>query len=205
LPVDWEQRLNPFDLADRLVAGLASRWRNLYFRLRGVRLRGYVLLRAIEIPRNHAEIEIEAGASLDRGVVLLCSGPPRHEPKIRIGASTYINRNTMLDASEQLEIGRECAIGPDCYLTDHDHGFAPNTSPLALPLISSPTRLEDRVWLGARVVVLKGVTIGTGAVIGAGSVVTRSIPANCVAAGVPARIIRSLDAAPELAMSPGGH
>jgi acetyltransferase-like isoleucine patch superfamily enzyme len=193
--------MNPFDLCQRLSAGLASRCRNVYYRLRGVRLQGYVLLRAIEIPRNHTDIEIEGGASLDRGVVLLCSGSSGNDAKIRIGRGTYINRNTMLDASEQLEIGRECAIGPGCYLTDHDHGFNPHLPPLALPLVSVPTRLEDRVWLGARVVVLKGVTIGTGAVIGAGSVVTRSIPAHCVAAGVPARVIRVIDPAAELVTS----
>jgi acetyltransferase-like isoleucine patch superfamily enzyme len=188
--------VNPFNLADRVVAGLASRWRNMYFRLRGVRLRGYVLLRAIEIPRNHADIEIEGSASLDRGVVLLCSGRTAGtEPKIRIGSGTYINRQTMLDASERLEVGRDCAIGPGCYLTDHDHAFAADVPPLSLPLIALPTRIEDRVWLGARVVVLKGVTIGVGTVVGAGSVVTKSLPAYCVAVGVPARVIRTLGTA----------
>jgi acetyltransferase-like isoleucine patch superfamily enzyme len=183
-----------FDLCERITSGLVSRWRNIYYRLRGVRLRGYVWLRAIEIPRNHADIEIDGGASLDCGVVLLCSGPIGGKPKIKIGSGTYINRRTMLDATDSLVIGRECAIGPGCYLTDHDHGFAPDTPPLALPMLSKPTRLEDRVWLGANVVVLKGVTIGTGSVIGAGSVVTRDVPAGCVAVGNPARVIRTLQA-----------
>lgn len=185
--------MNPFDAAHRAASGLASRWRNFYYGRRGVRLRGYALLRAIEIPRNHADIEIEAGAALDRGVVLLCSGPASERPKIVIGARSYINRNTMLDATESLVVGRDCAIGPGCYLTDHDHGFAPDALPLALPMPSAPTRLEDRVWIGANVVVLKGVTIGTGSVIGAGSVVTRNVPAGCVAVGNPARVIRRLD------------
>jgi acetyltransferase-like isoleucine patch superfamily enzyme len=113
-----------------------------------------------------------------------------------IGGGTYINRNTVLDAAESLIIGRECAIGPGCYLTDHDHGCAPDTAPLSLPLVSKPTRLEDRVWLGANVVVLKGVTIGTGSVIGAGSVVTRDVPPGCVAVGNPARVIRTLEGVP---------
>jgi acetyltransferase-like isoleucine patch superfamily enzyme len=183
--------VNPFDLGQRVSGGLASRWRNVYYRLRGVRLLGYVWMRAIEIPRNHSAIEIDGGASLDRGVVLLCTGPEQVEPKIVIGSGTYINRNTVLDAAESLVIGRECAIGPGCYLTDHDHGFAPDTPPLSLPLVTKPTRLEDRVWLGANVVVLKGVTIGRGSVVGAGSVVTRDIPPDCVAVGNPARVIRT--------------
>lgn len=186
--------MSPFDLYDRFAAGLGSRWRNAYYRLRGVRLGGYVWLRAVEIPRDHRAVVIEGGAALDRGVVLLCSGPATGSPKIVIGRGTYINRNTMLDATESLVIGRECAIGPGCYLTDHDHGFAPDTAPLALPMLSKPTRLEDRVWLGANVIVLKGVTIGTGSVIGAGSVVTRDVPAGSVAVGNPARVIRKTEA-----------
>jgi len=158
--------------------------------LRGVRLQGYVWMRKIEIPRNHADIEIAAGASLDRGVVLLSSGPLTGVPKIRIGARTYVNRYTMLDATERLEIGPDCAIGPGCYLTDHDHGQDPSLPPLAQPMPGAPTRLGSRVWLGAHVVVLKGVQIGDRAVIGAGSVVTRDIPADAVAVGVPARVVR---------------
>jgi acetyltransferase-like isoleucine patch superfamily enzyme len=182
-----------FELWDRVTAGLASRWRNVYYRLRGVRIHGYVLLRRIEIPRSHSGIELTRGVALDCGVVLLCSGPSGLDFKIRIGERTYINRGTMLDAAEQLILGRECAIGPGCYITDHDHGIAANTAPLDLPLVCSPTVLEDRVWLGAHVVVLKGVTIGEGTIVGAGSVVTRSLPPNCVAAGVPARVLRMID------------
>jgi maltose O-acetyltransferase len=57
---------------------------------------------------------------------------------------------------------------------------------------SSPIILEENVWLGARVIVLPGVTIGAGTVVGAGSVVTRSIPSRSVAVGVPARVVKSL-------------
>jgi acetyltransferase-like isoleucine patch superfamily enzyme len=181
------------NILSRLVAmgqGVQSRWRNLYFRLLGVKLCGYVWLRRIEIPRNYQDIEIGAGAALDRGVVLLCSGPAGGSVKLRIGAKTYINRNTMLDATHCLEIGSHCAIGPGCYLTDHDHGVDPGLTPLGQPMIGAPTRLGDGVWLGANVVVLKGVTIGDRAVVGAGSVVTKDIPPDALAVGVPARVLR---------------
>ncbi|MBP7051983.1 MAG: hypothetical protein KBE65_13295 [Phycisphaerae bacterium] len=56
-----------------------------------------------------------------------------------------------------------------------------------------PVEIGDNVWLGSRVMVLKGVTIGANSVVGAGSIVTTSLPANCVAAGVPARVIRTVD------------
>lgn len=183
--------MKALDLAARATAGLASRWRNLYFRFRGVRLGGYVWMRGIEIPRNHSDIAIAAGAALDRGVVLLCSGPPTARPKITIGPGVYINRHTMLDAIEELSIGQDCAIGPGCYLTDHDHGTDFGQLPLKQAMTSRPTRLRDGVWLGANVVVLKGVTIGEGTVVGAGSVVTRDLPPGCVAVGNPARVIRT--------------
>jgi len=170
--------------------GVSSRWRNLYYRILGVRLHGYVLMRRIEIPRNYQDIEICARAALDRGVVLLSTGPADGTIRIRIGPDTYINRNTMLDATESLEIGSNCAIGPGCYLTDHDHGLDPSLPPLGQPMMSAPTRLGNEVWLGANVVVLKGVTIGDRAVIGAGSVVSRDIPPGAVAVGFPARIVR---------------
>src|SRR5262249_21496594 len=79
---------------------------------------------------------------------------------------------------------------PGCYLTDHDHGVDPSLAPLAQPMVGAPTRLGDEVWLGANVVVLKGVSIGDRAVVGAGSVVTKDIPPDAVAVGVPARVVR---------------
>jgi acetyltransferase-like isoleucine patch superfamily enzyme len=182
--------MNLLATTGRVTAGLARRWRNLYYRALGVRLRGYVWLQAVEIPRNHADIEIAGGAALDSGVVLLCSGASGGRPKIRIGTRTYINRYTMLDATQSLEIGDDCAIGPGCYLTDHDHGHDPSLPPLQQEMPACPTRLGNRVWLGAHVTVLKGVTIGDRATVGAGSVVTRDLPPDAVAVGVPARVVK---------------
>jgi acetyltransferase-like isoleucine patch superfamily enzyme len=174
----------------RILEGVTSRWRNLYYRSLGVKMQGYVWMRSVEIPRNFSDIEIAPGCSLDRGVTLLCSGEALAQPKIFIGAGTYINRNTFLDASLNITIGKECGIGPGCYITDHDHGTAADLPPLAQALISQPTEIGDRVWIGANVTILKGVVIGSDAVIGAGSVVTRSIPAGAIAVGSPAKVSR---------------
>lgn len=176
--------------SDRLIQGLKSRWRNIYYRSLGVNINGYVWLREIEIPRNYQEVEIEANCALDRGVTILCSGELLPNPKIFIGANTYINRHTFIDAILSLKIGRDCAVGPNCYLTDHDHGLNPNFTPLEQPMIAKPTIIGDRVWLGANVTVLKGITIGNDAVIGAGSVVTKDIPQGAIAVGVPAKVIK---------------
>ncbi len=174
----------------RFVQGLKSRWRNFYYRRLGVKLHGYIWMREIEIPRNYQDIEIETSCAFDRGVTLLCGGEFLSHPKIHIGSETYINRNTFLDATFSLTIGKHCAIGPNCYITDHDHGSNPNSPPLKQPMISEPTKISDRVWLGANVTVLKGVTIGNDTIVGAGSVVTKDLPANVVAVGVPAKVIK---------------
>ena len=182
----------PYQKIIRSIAGLKSRWRNLYYRWLGVRLNGYVWMREIEIPRNYADIKIESNCALDRGVTLICSGE-LSQAKIEIAANTYINRNTIIDAIALIQIGRDCAIGPNCYITDHDHGLDSRFPPLQQSMIAKETIIGDRVWLGANVTILKGVRIGNDAVIGAGSVVTKDILAKAIAVGVPAKILRIKD------------
>ena len=81
-------------------------------------------IRRIYVPRNPWDIVIADGVGLDDHVVLLTTGS--RSDKARdwiIGAGTYVNRFTMFDASESIEVGRNCLIGPFCYITDHDHGI----------------------------------------------------------------------------------
>ena len=180
--------MNPLHLFLRLRAGLASRWRNVWFRCLGVRLTGYVWLRRVSIPRQWSDITLEGSAALDDGVVLYCNGPARAD-KIHIRAGTYINRGTIIDALEHVEIGPHCMIGPFCFITDADHGHAPGVLIASQPMNTAPVAIEEDAWLGAGVTILKGVRVGRGAIVGAGSVVTRDVPAGAIVAGVPARRI----------------
>jgi maltose O-acetyltransferase len=85
-----------------------------------------------------------------------------------------------------------CQIGDQVAIYDCDfHEINPSTRDRSYGP-TSPVVIGNNVWLGSRVIVLKGVTIGDNSVVGAMSVVTKSIPANCVAAGIPARIIRHI-------------
>jgi acetyltransferase-like isoleucine patch superfamily enzyme len=109
---------------------------------------------------------------------------------LRIGDGTFVNYGTSIAARASIEIGRDCQIGTYCIILDNDyHSVEPERRNILPP--SEPIVIGDNVWLGARVTVLKGVRIGDGAVVGAGSVVTRDIPARSVAVGVPARVIRT--------------
>lgn len=173
----------------RVCLGTASRLRNLYYRSLGVRLGGYVWMRAIEIPRRWEDITLEGGVALDRGVTLVCGGDPGPN-KLVIRSGTYVNRYTTFDAHLHLEVGRNCMIGPRCYITDADHGKDAGLSVQMQPMKKAPVIIEDEVWIGAGVIILPGVRIGKGAVVGAASVVTRDVPSNAIVIGAPARLLR---------------
>ncbi len=180
--------MNPLYSIVHFSTGISSRLRNVWFRTLGVRIGGYVWMRRISIPRQWGDITLEGGIALDDGVILLCSGIEKPN-KLVIRQGTYINRYTMIDVHEQVEIGRNCMIGPQCYITDANHGTAPGITVNNQTMKISPVTIEDDVWLGAGVIVLPGVRIGRSAVIGAGAVVTKDVPAESVYAGVPARSI----------------
>jgi serine acetyltransferase len=145
-------------------------------------------IRNIDVPCDPWDIWIGNGVGLDNHVVLGLNGPSRPDgPKIVINDGTYINRYTVLDSFARVEIGRNCLIGPHCYIGDHTRTRTEGIALSASPMHGEAIVLEDDVWLGAGVVVTKGVRIGRGATVGAGAVVTRDVPAGVTVAGVPAR------------------
>ncbi len=108
---------------------------------------------------------------------------------IHVGARTFVNFNlTALDVAT-IHIGDDCQIGPNVQLLTPIHPVEPQPRKDKLEG-AKPIVIGDNVWLGGGVIVCPGVTIGENSVIGAGSVVTRDIPANVVAVGNPARVIR---------------
>jgi acetyltransferase-like isoleucine patch superfamily enzyme len=112
---------------------------------------------------------------------------------LSVGAETSIHLRCQLMAyKSSIVIGRGVALAANCSLYPYDHGVAPGT-PIREQALESrgPIIIDDEAWLGANVTVLSGVRIGKGAVIGAGSVVTRDVPDGCVAVGVPARVVRN--------------
>ena len=114
------------------------------------------------------------------------------DASLEIGDRVFINYGCSIAANERIRIGSNCSIGTYVIMMDNDfHRLEPerrNERPDSAPIL-----LEENVWLGARVIVLKGVTIGAGSVIAAGSVVVKDVPPRSLAAGVPAKVIRSLD------------
>jgi acetyltransferase-like isoleucine patch superfamily enzyme len=117
-----------------------------------------------------------------------------HRPRIEIGDLTSIQRDFHCGAARSVRIGREVLIAGRVHITDHDHRIDdPTRSPRrSRELVARPVAIGDGVWLGEGCVVLKGVTIGNRAVVGANAVVTRDVPPRAVVAGVPAKVIRML-------------
>jgi len=119
---------------------------------------------------------------------------------IEIGDNTFINQNATLLDSYPIRIGNDVQVGPNCAFYPVGHPLRVAERRITLPdgshthlTTGAPIVVEDQCWLGGNVIVMPGVTIGARSVIGAGSVVTKSIPPDVFAAGNPCRVIRAID------------
>ncbi len=107
-----------------------------------------------------------------------------------IGDGCYINSNLTLVDDYKVTIGKNCLFAPNVTISTTGHPVHPDLR--SAGMYSFPVTICDNVWLGSNVVVLPGVTIGENSVIGAGSVVTKDIPANVIAVGVPCKVLREI-------------
>lgn len=116
-----------------------------------------------------------------------------HGGFFRIGNDSSIHPRCQLNAYvSPIEIGSCVMIAPNCAFYSYDHGVSPGQQIADQPLQSKGAiTVGDDVWLGYGVIVLSGVRIGHGAVVAAGSVVTNDVPDGTIAAGVPARVVKS--------------
>lgn len=113
---------------------------------------------------------------------------------LHLGERTFVNYNlTALDVAT-IRVGADCQIGPGVQLLTPTHPVDPTQRRDKLEA-AAPITIGDNVWLGGGVIVCPGVTIGDDSVIGAGAVVVKDIPAGVVAAGNPARVLRTIAAA----------
>lgn len=111
---------------------------------------------------------------------------------ITIGDGTFVNVGLVALDVTPITIGAHCQIGPNVQLLTPTHPLDPEPRRAGYEA-GEPITLGDNVWLGGGVIVCPGVTIGENTVVGAGAVVTKDLPANVVAVGNPAKVIRTLD------------
>lgn len=193
----------------RLVKYLFGKWNGLRLRvvLAWLRMQGIEIGRGVYIGRN-VLVSVERGGTLSLGDRVCIQDYSRifvaGGGSLRIGDSTFIGRNCEISAAREFLIGDRCAIAAYCTLIDTDKDLNEPWTPWdsARP-VREPIRVEDDVWLGYKVTVLKGVRLGRRCVVAASGVVTRDVPAFALVAGVPARVIRRLPAAAASARAAG--
>lgn len=119
------------------------------------------------------------------------------EPHLRIGDRVTATAGLHVQAFEEIVIEDDVMFARNVFVSDGTHGHAVGDLPYKYQGISdiAPIRIGRGAWIGNNVVVMPGITIGAYAVVGANSVVTRSIPASCIAVGAPARVVQRWDAA----------
>lgn len=148
-------------------------------------------------PRVYGRCQVTGGSGIHVGErLLMLGGTVRGEltthsgGRMEIGDRVFINYGCSISAHTLVRIGDRCNIGQYAILLDCDYHNPEHDGGHGDP---APVILEEGVWLAARVTVLKGVTIGRGSIIAAGSVVTKDVPPGVIAGGVPARVIRKLE------------
>jgi len=114
-----------------------------------------------------------------------------HEGEASIGAKTVIGQECTISAFQHVSIGRECIIADRVMLIDFDHGVVEVERAIRdQGIYKRDVRVGHNVWIGYGVAILRGVTVGDNSVLGTSTIVSRDVPANAVAAGVPVRVIR---------------
>lgn len=136
-------------------------------------------------------IELGKRCSLEHGIYMNAAGSYAEGVSIQIGAGTFVGSGCEFNAIQSISVGENCLIASGSRFIDHNHGMETTTPMKLQPELSSPIEIGRDVWIGVNSIVLKGVTIGDGAIVAAGSVVTRSVAPFTIVAGVPAKLVRS--------------
>ena len=118
-----------------------------------------------------------------------------HEGEVRIGAKTVLGQECTISAFQHISIGRECIVADRVMLIDFDHGVVEHERPVREQgIYKRDVRVGHNVWIGYGVAILRGTTVGDNCVLGTSTIVTKDVPDNAVAAGVPVRVLRMRDA-----------
>lgn len=130
------------------------------------------------------------GQTVENGFGLFPPFNADYGMNIKIGKNVFINSGCCFQDQGGIEIGDNVLIGQQVVIATINHDLLPEKRANMLP---APVKIGNNVWIGAHATILSGVTVGNGAVIAAGAVVTKDVPANTVVGGVPAKIIKQIE------------
>jgi acetyltransferase-like isoleucine patch superfamily enzyme len=141
---------------------------------------------------NYSHVSQVRRATLGAGVKMAPNVSLRFGQRVEIGARTHVGAYCSLwagSSSGRIILGEDALLGPEVYITASNYQLDPGIPIMSQARDEADVVIGRDVWLGARVIVLPGVTIGDGCVVGAGSVVTRSLEPGSIAVGAPAKVV----------------
>lgn len=183
------QELSHYSPFDVIGMGFSFIWTRLFYRS------ATLIRRPFYFRGRKKNLKLGSGFLAGRGdrIELFGCG------EIVFGDNCHIGDYVHIVSSSSVKIGKNCLFASKIFISDTSHGnygidgCSPDVAPNERPLTSSAVEIGDNVWLGDNVVVLPGVTIGSGCILGANSTVTKPIPPNTIAAGSPAKPIKKYD------------
>jgi acetyltransferase-like isoleucine patch superfamily enzyme len=178
-----------FILRFRFFKKIMTQLKTFYLRLNGVSIGKNTHIETTDFTWFH-KVKIGNNCTIEKNVSFRYEGFFTEGYAIEIGDKTFIGQNCEFNISEKITFGYYCAIASGCKFIDHNHGFESRNSYIGEQMpTNAPIFIGDDVWLGVNVVILKGVNIGRGAIVAAGSVVTKSIAPYEIWGGMPAKKI----------------
>ena len=163
--------------------------RRAYWSLQGMQIGKGTTFSSIHVTWPH-QVRIGKNCRIEHDVYFHFDGIYSPGPTIVIGDDCFIGSGCEFNVTTGIEIGNKVLIASGCRFVDHNHGIAPGLPMGDQPGTAARISVENETWIGANAVILEGVSIGSGAVVAAGAVVTRPVPANAIVGGVPAKVLR---------------
>ena len=164
--------------------------RSMYWRALGMSIGRGTRFSRITVTWPH-KVSLGERCSLEPDVYLNAAGGYSEGTSIRICSGSFVGRGCEFNAIASIHVGSNCLIASGARFIDHNHGIDMGTPMKLQPEMSAPITIGDDVWIGVNAVILKGVSIGDGAIVAAGSVVNKPVDAHTIVGGVPAKFIRS--------------
>jgi acetyltransferase-like isoleucine patch superfamily enzyme len=186
---------------------LSPKYGRLALRLAWLKLRwrGRLVTDGLAFVGPGVTLEIEPGARLHLGRWAWIGHGTKirvHEGEVRIGAKTVLGQECTISAFQHVFIGRECILADRVMLIDFDHGVVEVERPVRLQgIYKRDVAVGHNCWIGYGACILRGVTVGDNAIVGANTVVTKDVAPNSVVAGTPARVLRKRPAPERLRWS----
>ena len=162
--------------------------RTVFFRILGAHIGKGTLLSQCYMPWP-SQIGIGKNCRLEHGIYFKFDNIRKSGRNINIGNHVFLGAFCEFNITDSIHIGDHCLIASGCKFIDHNHGMALDEKMMNQIGDESEIIIGDDVWIGCNSIILKGVKIGNGAIVGAGSVVTKVIGKNEIWAGIPAKKI----------------